>query len=262
MRIVLVAIILCATQNVLAQADVPNAVQSYAGNAYALDDHRLLFREVHYLNPSAVDQRVVVYQCPDGNAFARKHVRAGGDAQAPDFDLEDARLGYREGVRRGGKGREIYLRRHADQAETVQPLPVEKDSVIDTGFDTFAQRHWQALQHGDAVHIPFLVPSRMRFFEFKVQRVSQPSAGNGEMLIRLALDSWFSFALPHMDVSYDIATRRLLRFEGLSNIRGADGKNLTARIEFPLGERRATVDPAELVKAESGALVTRCEGTP
>jgi len=258
MRIVFVATVLCATQNVLAQAETQPAAQSYAGNVYALDDHRLLFREVHYLNASATDQRIVIYQCPDGSVFARKHVRAGGDAQTPDFQLDDARLGYREGVRQGGKGREVFVRRSADQAENVQPLPSEKNSVIDAGFDTFVQRHWQELQHGDSVSIPFLVPSRMRFFEFKVKRISEPSVGHGEMLIRLALDSWYSFALPHIDVSYDIATRQLLRFEGLLNIRGADGKNINARVEFPLGDRHATVDPAELAKAESAPLVKTC----
>ncbi len=258
MRIVFVAVVLCATQNVMAQAETPVVSHSYAGNAYALDDHRLLFREVHYLNASAADKRVVLYECPDGSVFARKHVRAGGDAQAPDFELDDARLGYREGVRQGGNGREIFMRRGNDQPENVQPLPTEKDSVIDAGFDTFVQRHWQELQHGDSVSIPFLVPSRMRFYEFEVKRISEPSVGHGEMLIRLAIDSWYSFALPHIDVSYDIATRQLLRFEGLLNIRGADGKNLTARVEFPLADRQATVDASELAKAESAPLVKTC----
>ena len=258
MRIVFVAAVLCATQNVLAQAETSAVPHSYAGNAYALDDHRLLFREVHYLNASAKDQRVAIYQCPDGSVFARKHVRAGGDAQAPDFELDDARLGYREGVRQGNNGREVFMRRGSDQPENVQPLPREKDSVIDAGFDAFVQRHWQELQKGESVSIPFLVPSRMRFYEFKVKRISEPSIGHGEMLIRLAMDSWYSFALPHIDVSYDIATRQLLRFEGLLNIRGADGKNLTARVEFPLADRHATVDAAELAKAEAAPLVKTC----
>lgn len=258
MRILFVATVLCATQNVLAQAETLNAPHSYAGNAYALDDHRLLFREVHYLNASATDQRIVVYQCPDGSVFARKRVRVGGDAQTPDFELDDARLGYREGVRQGDKGREVFVRRSTDQVENVQPLPSEKDSVIDAGFDTFVQRHWQELQHGDSVSIPFLVPSRMRFFEFKVKRIVEPSVGHGEMLIRLALDSWYSFALPHIDVSYDIATRQLLRFEGLLNIRSADGKNINARVEFPFSDRRATVDATELARAAAAPLVKTC----
>ncbi len=258
MRILFVATVLCATQNVLAQAETLNAPHSYAGNAYALDDHRLLFREVHYLNASATDRRIVVYQCPDGSVFARKRVHVGGDAQTPDFELDDARLGYREGVRQGDKGREVFVRRSTDQVENVQPLPSEKDSVIDAGFDTFVQRHWQELQHGDSVSIPFLVPSRMRFFEFKVKRIVEPSVGHGEMLIRLALDSWYSFALPHIDVSYDIATRQLLRFEGLLNIRSADGKNINARVEFPFSDRRATVDATELARAAAAPLVKTC----
>jgi hypothetical protein len=258
MRILFVAAVLCTAQSALAQAETPAMPHSYAGNVYALDDHRLLFREVHYLNASLTNQRIAIYQCPDGSVFARKHVRAGGDAQAPDFELDDARLGYREGVRQGSKGREVFVQRSAEQQENVQPLPSEKDSVIDAGFDTFVQRHWQELQHGDSVSIPFLVPSRMRFYEFKVKRIFEPLVDHDEMLIRLAMDSWYSFALPHIDVSYDIVTRQLLRFEGLSNIRGADGKNLNARVEFPLSDRHATVDASELAKAESVPLAKTC----
>lgn len=43
------------------------------------------------------ERRIVVYSCAGGAAFARKTVETGRTPQAPDFELFDARLAYREG---------------------------------------------------------------------------------------------------------------------------------------------------------------------
>ena len=66
-------------------------------DVYAAGSQRLLYREEHLVQPGASPERWVVYRCPDGKPFARKRVAAGG--ARPDFALEDARDGYREGVR-------------------------------------------------------------------------------------------------------------------------------------------------------------------
>ena len=43
---------------------------------------------------------------------------------------------------------------------------------------------------------------------------------------RLSLASWYGFALPHIDVGYDVQTHELREYRGLSNIRDAAGHNL------------------------------------
>ena len=76
-------------------------------DVYAAGSQRLLYREEHLVQPGASPERWVVYRCPDGKPFARKRVAAGG--ARPDFALEDARDGYREGVRGAGDARQVYV---------------------------------------------------------------------------------------------------------------------------------------------------------
>lgn len=233
--------------------------ESFSGDAYAIAGGDLLYRETHFqfADGNGAEQ-LVLYRCPDGRPFARKHSHEDGNAQTPDFDLVDARLGYREGVRRRGDQREVYVQRTPTQPEQADLLRVPPDGVIDSGFDVFAQKHWQELQRGDTVRFNFLVPSRRTFFAFKVNKIANPAAPPGALTFRLSSGSWFSFMLPHIDITYDVATRHLVRYEGLSNIRGANGKNLQVRYEYPKIGVNHDVAQADIAAALSAPLASSC----
>lgn len=244
-----------AVVTMLLLAAAGDAAERYSGDAYSSATDALLYHETHYLYDDG--QRLVVYRCPDGGAFARKHVRASADAQAPDFDLVDAHLGYREGVREGGGGREVYVQRRPSAPEQAEPLKLPADGVIDAGLDVFARKHWSELLGGATLHFPYLVPSRRKFFDFDVQRVDDPQVQPGTMLLRLTLRSWFGFLVPHIDVVYDLNTQRIVRYEGLSSIRDDRGKNYRIRAVYPpVGASR--IAQAEVDAALAEPLVAAC----
>jgi len=234
--------------------------ESFSGAAYASDGNQLLYRETHYLfSGDHGGERVVLYQCPDGRAFARKRSRDDGNAQAPDFDLVDARVGYREGVRRNGNQREVYVQRTSAQPEQADALRLPADGVIDTGFEAFARLHWDALVRGDTLPFAYLVPSRRKFFAFKVAKVDLPTAPAGSITLRLASSSWLSFLLPHIDISYDLATRQLVHYEGLSNVRDVKtGKNYRVHYEYPKIAVAHDIAPAQIEAALAMPLAANC----
>jgi hypothetical protein len=234
--------------------------QINTGDAYDLKSGVLLFREQHYrYGAGDAGQQLVLYRCPDGRPFARKLSRDDGNAQAPDFDLVDARLNYQEGVRRLADRREVYVKRTAELPEQAEPLVVPPDGVIDVGFDEFARRHWDDLAAGKTLSLPFLVPSRRVFYPFKARSDNTlpdnlPSAAT--LTVRLSLGAWYAFLVPHIDVIYDRASRRLVRYEGLSNIRNAQGKSYNVRIEFPHAPATATAQ--QIDAAASAPLTANC----
>ena len=75
--------------------------------------------------PESID-----YRCADGKPFARKRVVAATSPAMPEFALEDARDGYREGVRGGGGKRSVFVRAPGRQ-ESSRPLSPPADGVID-----------------------------------------------------------------------------------------------------------------------------------
>jgi len=252
----LIAVVACSFAGGSAAA---GTVLRYEGDAYAAGGGRLLYRESHWLyEEDGSAARVVLYRCPDGAPFARKHVRAQAAAQAPDFEMHDARSGYTEGVRSNARGREVFVRAGGGDVERSASLPAASDIVIDAGFDAFVLAHWDALAKGADVPLAFVVPSRFAALRFKVRRIDDAHAtAAAAMHLRLQLASWYGALLPHIDVEYAEAGRELRRYEGISNVRDAASNNVHVRIEFPDARR---ID-ASGMQAVDAALAVTLTGT-
>ena len=234
-------------------AATPVAAETTAGigrdqaEVRSVGNGRLLYRESHYL-PAGSAERWVLYRCPDGRPFARKHVRTPTSAMAPNFALEDGRDGYREGVR-GGNGKRLVYTGGAGE-ESSRALVVPADGVIDAGFDAAVRTHWDALQRGEAVNLRFLVPSRKQFFPVRVQRVAgSDRPGAGTMQLRMRLATWFGFAVPDVTLVYGVEDRRLRLFSGTGNLRDARGRNPQVRIAFAPQAVTATTEEFSRMKA-------------
>jgi len=240
---------------------IPDEARHYQGVAYAGSDGRELYREEHFVfeDASGVRSRLVIYRCPSGEPFARKWVRDVASDEAPDFELDDARFGYREGVRTIDGRREVFWRADRRSPLRVAPLPDRDETVIDAGFDAFVRHHWDRLSTPGATHINFVVPSRLGYVGMTIQSAAPETiAGEPVMHVRLGLDSWYGRLLPSIDLSYDMSDHRLRRFEGLSNILDAAGRREDVRIEFPLSSVSAPPDRHEIDRAAAVALTTKC----
>lgn len=250
-----------ACLTVLAAMPVPaRAVTRYEGFAYARGTQRLLYREVHWLYEQAgVSRQLVLYQCPDGQPFARAAIRDAPSAIAPDFAFLDGRDGYREGVRTRDGRRQVYFQDNSRSPVRAKRLPDEPNGVIDAGFDAFARSHWRQLASGASLEAPFLLPSRLEFIDFKISGGRQgPWHGRPALRLRMGVAAWYAFALPSIDLVYGRRSRRLLQYSGIGVIRDARGRNAYVRIEFPKRARRAQVPRDEALRAATQPLTGHC----
>ena len=194
-----------------------------------------LYREQHWIRSAAGRplERLVLYRCADGTAFARKRVDYRGSALAPAFALDDRRTGYREGLRRDADGPRVFVREGAHAPESTRRLDAAA-LVADAGFDEFIRLHWAGLVAGQRLPLAFAVPARLRSLPFSLQKLGSATvAGEAAWVFRLRLDGLLGLVAPAIEVSYGQASRRLLRFEGLSNLRDDGGdRQLQARIDF------------------------------
>jgi len=201
-----------------------------------------LYRERHWTRyeGSRASERLVLYLCPDGTPFGRKRVDYRLSAQAPTFDFTDVRSGYREGLRRSAGSALVWFR-ETGAAERSAMINVSR-LVVDAGFDPFIRNNWQALVADKTVTLSFAVPARLKSLDFKLRRVAQTSvAGESAQVFRLSLGGWLGLIAPAIDVAYSQKSQRLLRFEGMSNLRDDAGrKQLVARIDFPAQDQPAS----------------------
>jgi hypothetical protein len=252
------AIALAAVAAIIAPA--AKAAESYSGEAHSRDG-ALLYREEHLLyRDNDADARLVMYVCPDGKPFARKQISYRAGAQAPDFAFEDARDGYAEGVKAKDGVRLAFVREKRTAVERTAPLATGADAVVDAGFDNFVRAHWDALKPGVSLPLSFIVPSKLSAIDFKVTAVGDDRSGSRDTRrFRLALARWYAGMLPHIDVIYDVQSRELLGYEGIANIRGADGRNLDVRISFPPQLRAGKISDDTVAAAAATALDGTCK---
>ncbi|MDW8478758.1 MAG: hypothetical protein RML12_01280 [Xanthomonadales bacterium] len=183
-------------------------------------------------------RRLVLYRCPGGAPFARKELRYERPL-APWFELEDRRLGYREGLRPSPGGAEVFVEKAWLERRRRAAIAVDDELVADAGFDEFVRRRWEALDRGERLRLRFLVPSRLAAAEFTVRRVGSEPLPDGEPAsrLRLELSGLLGWLAPPIEVLYRDRDRWLLRYEGFTNIRDLRGRNLAARIEFDAAPR-------------------------
>ncbi|MEO7477912.1 MAG: hypothetical protein ABIT64_01605 [Lysobacteraceae bacterium] len=222
----------------------------YRGTAIDPSSHRVLYRETHIVQRDNGRQnlRVVLYQCSDGTTFARKRVDYTASAIAPDFELIDARDGYREGVRRA-HGRIVAFAGVGAQGARNAALTPGATLVADAGFDAFVDSNWNALLAGRTLALQFTVPAKGKAYDFKLgKQATTVIDGVPAVVFRLQMGGLLSLFAPHIDVAYAIATHQLLRFTGITNIRHAAGRQIVAQIDFPAAAPTA-VAPSTLQNA-------------
>ena len=195
-----------------------------------------LYREQHWLRSDAGRpiERLVLYRCVDGTPFARKVIDYRQSMLAPAFVMVDQRSGYQEGLRRGQAATLFY--RDGDSATERNAALGDGPVVADAGFDEFVHANWTQLAAGRVVPLRFAVPARLESWAFALSRAGQAVVdGEKAWVFRLKFASWLAWVAPTLDISYGQASRRLLRFEGMSNLRSdVSAKPVQTRIDFPM----------------------------
>lgn len=213
---------------------------AYSGTATVRHGSDFLYGERHVLHfrDGQLTERVVLYTCRNGAAFARKTVHYI-DPLAPDFVLEDVSTGMREGLESRPSGRAVFFRADRADAERRHEIAVERGLVVDAGFDQFVRDEWDALMSGRTATMRFLVPSRLRDISFDVEHLRSDRFGDIPVeVFRLKLSGFWGWFLPGIDVDYSRADHVLVHYDGLSDLRDKSNANYQAEITFPLDDRK------------------------
>ncbi|WP_019938742.1 hypothetical protein [Bordetella sp. FB-8] len=254
-----IALLLAAHFLPAAHAAPAAAAQHYVGLAYARDGGKLVYSEEHWVvRNRGAQQHIVLYRCPNGKPFARERLDGGIEDAAPDFEFEDSRSGYIEGVTGRGDERQVYVRSSLGAPRRTAQLPTPRNAVIDAGFDAYLRSHWKALGAGQDTEVAFLVPSRLKYLHLAIRTSDATYQGQPARRFKLSLNAWYGFVLPSIEVTYSIKERRLLRFEGIGNIHSDQGDTQQVRIEFPANRRYGPPSALQIDHAETEPLVSRC----
>jgi len=222
------ALLLCVFA--VSQAAAQTEIIKFEGDAYDIESGDLIYTEQHSLKliDGLPEEETVVYVAADGHELARKEMTYS-EPQRPGYRLTITDPQRIETVKPGESGVAV----ESVKSGTLN-WPDDSAAVIDGGFHYLILEHFDTLLDGNTVDFEFLTPSRVSWTSL---RVSPEEPANRQLVLMLNLQNrLISWAVSDIELTYDIETRRLLRYSGLTNLPKPEGGNYKARIEYDYSE--------------------------
>jgi hypothetical protein len=151
------------------------------------------------------------------------------------YDFKDLRLQYHNGARVMSNRILIYSK-ETPRADTQKKyLQRESDQIVGQGFHQFIQTNFDSLMRGDVISAKLVLPAQMDQFDI---RICKSKIEDGRLRIRIELDNWFlRLFVPHAEAEYDLDTRRLISYRGVSMVADASGKTVPVTVSYDYSEQ-------------------------
>lgn len=218
----LAAVLLAAAFALPAAADqfpIPTVV----GTAYDRSSGYLLYTERHFCSAEGLLCNVE-YRDSFGAMIAEKKLDYSLSLIGPALVMND----YRQ-----------------DLAFTV-PGSEQGDMVVDAGFDNYVRHRWDELLTGNAVRFPFFVVGFDKPLKMRANREESVQCNADELCLSVGLSSWLLGKLVDpIELSYSRDSKKLLRFSGVSNIKGEGGETLSVDIHYQYDSDILLVGPLD-----------------
>ncbi|HET8732334.1 MAG TPA: hypothetical protein VFM45_01045 [Anaeromyxobacteraceae bacterium] len=215
-------------------ASAPVVVERFEGVARGRDGS-VAYVETHEVRVvgGSVASAETRYARPDGRTIARLVSAYAPGSFLPDYEFEDLRTGAREAVRREPGAVQL---RDGDRVAKLD-LPEDVPLVAGQGLDRYARAHLDALARGETLRVRLALPGRLDAFGFRLRGEPLP---DGKVRVRFEPSSIVLRILaPSLEGEYDLSTRRLVRYVGVSNVPAEDGSTQQVEIAYSYSEPTA-----------------------
>jgi hypothetical protein len=191
----------------------------------------VVYREQHEVTQqgSRPLRAVTTYYDAAGKELGRLESDFKLSSYAPSYRFTDRRTGKSESANVSGAS--VRLRYQGE--EKSLSVPKSETLVVGQGLHHFVRINLQRLAR-ETMTVRFAVPSRLDTYEFRIRPLTSPAPG--VVRLRIEIDNWLVRQLaPNLEVDYALATTRLLRYRGVSNIEAKDGSTQAVVIRYDYG---------------------------
>jgi hypothetical protein len=230
----------------LASATDTTFAPAYRGSAYDMERNAAAYvEEGHegFVAGKHVCTRTE-YLGPDGKPMARRTLDFGRFECMPDYIFRDLRNGYEEGAAvdpaKGAAEIRVHFRDSAQAPLKEKRIEVPEPCVINGGVGEFVRRRWEEIAAGKKAAFNMVIPARLDYFRFEAYVNRKYSLAPGEAKGRAYLpvvveprSTVLSMLLPTIVLYIDVASKRLIRYQGIVNVADAKGRSLRVRTDYP-----------------------------
>lgn len=235
---------LCAAPRVLSADATPDSASTLIIRGGAFDTERSVpaFSEEH--RESRRDGKHVatfsLFKAPDGKAMAQRSLDFSRFPLKPDYVFKDLRNGYEEGALAQGAAIRVYFRDSTRAPTKEKRIEVPEPCVVNGGMGFFIKGNWDLLAAGKRMPFNMVVPARLDFFRFVAyadpKKTLSDKESGGRKCVAFVIEpqsSLLRMLLPTIVMYYDKASKRMVRYQGISNVTDAKGRSLRVRVDYP-----------------------------
>jgi len=187
------------------------------------------YHTVKYENGKVSESQTIYYDV-NNNKIGELISDYSFGPQFGSYDFRDIRAQYQDGAKVEQDRIGLFRKKKPKYDIEEKYIAKEKDQIVGQGFHQSIVQDLEKIAQGEVFHIRLVLPSRLDQFKFQIRK---RKIQGDTLYIRLEIDNWFlrMFA-PHVDAEYDMKTRRLLRYEGISNLEDTSGKHKKVTITY------------------------------
>jgi hypothetical protein len=206
---------------------------SYSGFAYTKGNTKHVYSEKFtdkFLNGHHTETTTQYFNS-NNKLIATRSLNFSKSKFAPDFMTQDLRTGFLEGAEVNGARVRLYYRKSNTSPIEQRTIEVPQPIVVDGGFNQFIKTNWQRITDGQAIVFYFTVSCKLDYYKLRV--VKAGSSGK-LMTVRIEPDqAVLRWIVTPIIVTYDVATKRIVSYEGKSNIADDSGENFIVKLIYP-----------------------------
>lgn len=150
----------------------------------------------------------------------------------PDSDFFDYRNSQKVLTRLNDTGKSLLISESANSKIKNATLDIMTNSVLSQGFHNYIVANFELIKKGSQ-EIYFIVTEKNDQYRFTITPLNSEKAENETLTIQIRASTFFlKTLLPPIKLIYEIKTKRLISFQGLTNIEDAKGDSYNAIIEY------------------------------
>ena len=187
------------------------------------------YHTVKYENGRVRESQTVYYD-PNNRKIGDLLSDYSHGPQFGSYRFRDNRAHYEDGAKVQADKIRLFRRESPEDELESTTLPREFDQIVGQGFHQFIRYNLESIAEGEIYHVRLVLPSRLDQYRFRIRK---RQIDGDTLYVRLEIDSWLlRLFAPHIDAEYDLNTRRLLRYEGVSNLTDTSGKHRNVTITY------------------------------
>ena len=192
---------------------------------------KVVYREWHEVQVVAgeVKSSLTTYYAPTSKEkIAELRSNYSKSIKMPTYEFVDLRTNYREGLRFENNKYIIY-NQEAGELEGREVLSAKEALFSCQGWHYYLINNLSTLEKSD-IALNLILPSELDFFRFRVQQVE---SSKDLVVADLKLSNWIlSLFAPSLQLTYDKKLKKLVRYEGISNILTKNGETQDVVIDY------------------------------